>query len=80
VRLPILMPVLGYDMTEGRIVAWHKSVGDAVRRGEPIADVETDKATMAFESIASGILVEIVHSAGDVVSVGAEIAYLDTGS
>ena len=55
-RTPVLMPVLGYDMTEGRIGSWLKSVGDAVERGEAIAEVETEKATVEFESLVGGTL------------------------
>ncbi|HIT29986.1 MAG TPA: 2-oxo acid dehydrogenase subunit E2, partial [Candidatus Scatomorpha stercoravium] len=41
----IVMPKLGLTMTEGTIAAWHKSVGDEVKEGEPLFDVETDKLT-----------------------------------
>lgn len=77
-RTPILMPVLGYDMAEGRIAAWLKKVGDTVRRGEPIAEVETEKATVEYESIASGTIVDILHRAGETVRVGEVIAFVDT--
>jgi pyruvate dehydrogenase E2 component (dihydrolipoamide acetyltransferase) len=76
-RTPILMPVLGYDMTEGRIAAWLKGIGDPVRRGEAIAEIETENATVEFESLASGTMVEIVHEAGESVLIGAVIAYLE---
>lgn len=76
-RTPVLMPVLGYNMNEGRIAVWRKNVGDAIRRGEAIADVETDKTTVEFESLVSGTLVEIVHAAGEDVPVGTVIAYLE---
>lgn len=72
------MPVLGYDMTEGRIASWLKAVGDDVNRGEAIAEVETDKATVEFESLVSGRLVEILHKAGANVSVGDVIAYIES--
>ena len=76
-RTPVLMPVLGYDMTEGRIGSWLKSVGDAVERGEAIAEVETEKATVEFESLVGGTLAEIVHEAGETVPIGAVIAYIE---
>ncbi len=78
-RTAILMPVLGYDMAEGRIAGWLKDVGDEVSRGEAIAEIETDKATVEFESLASGRLVEILHGAGESVAVGAVIGYLESG-
>ena len=46
----ILMPRLSDTMTEGVIAAWHKKVGDSVKKGELLAEVETDKATMDLES------------------------------
>lgn len=52
----ILMPRLSDTMTEGVIAAWHKNVGDAVKKGEVLADIETDKATMELESYKEGKL------------------------
>lgn len=72
------MANLGYDMEQGKIVAWSKQVGDRVERGEAIAEVETDKATVEMEALASGTLVEITHAAGAEVPVGAVIGYLET--
>lgn len=71
------MPNLGYDMETGRIARWLKQVGDQVQRGEPIAEVETDKATVEMEAVASGRLAEIVAEAGSEVVVGEVIAYLE---
>jgi len=71
------MPNLGYDMESGTISRWLKAVGDPVGRGEPIAEVETDKATVEMEATASGTLVEIVAEAGSEVVVGEVIAYLE---
>lgn len=72
------MANLGYDMESGKLVSWLKNVGDSVDRGEPIAEVETDKATVEMESMRSGVLVEIVAAEGASVPVGAVIAYLET--
>jgi pyruvate dehydrogenase E2 component (dihydrolipoyllysine-residue acetyltransferase) len=72
------MANLGYDMEAGKLVSWLKNVGDPVDRGEPIAEVETDKATVEMESMRSGVLVEIVAAEGASVPVGAVIAYLET--
>ena len=52
----VLMPRLSDTMTEGVIAAWHKKVGDPVKNGEVLADIETDKATMELESYKNGTL------------------------
>lgn len=77
-RAEVTMPNLGYDMTEGKIIAWLKAPGDEVRRGEPIAEIETDKATVEMESLATGTLTEIVAQEGHTAAVGDVIAYLET--
>lgn len=76
-RIPIEMPTLGYDMERGRLVRWTKEIGDQVRRGEVIAEIETEKATVEMEAMSSGRLVEVVHPAGAEVPVGEVIGYLD---
>ena len=55
----ILMPRLSDTMTEGVIAAWHKKVGDTVKKGDLLAEVETDKATMDLESYKDGVLLHI---------------------
>src|SRR3954462_8791944 len=55
----ILMPRLSDTMTEGVIAAWHKKVGDKVKKGDLLAEVETDKATMELESYKDGTLLHI---------------------
>jgi pyruvate dehydrogenase E2 component (dihydrolipoamide acetyltransferase) len=55
----ILMPRLSDTMTEGVIAAWHKNVGDNVKKGDLLAEVETDKATMELESYQDGVLLYI---------------------
>jgi pyruvate dehydrogenase E2 component (dihydrolipoamide acetyltransferase) len=55
----ILMPRLSDTMTEGVIAAWHKKVGDSVKKGDLLAEVETDKATMDLESYKDGTLLHI---------------------
>lgn len=55
----ILMPRLSDTMTEGVIAAWHKKVGDTVKKGDLLAEVETDKATMELESYKDGVLLHI---------------------
>jgi pyruvate/2-oxoglutarate dehydrogenase complex dihydrolipoamide acyltransferase (E2) component len=78
VRIEVNMANLGYDMETGKIVSWLKKIGDSVDRGEPIAEIETDKATVEMESMRSGTLVEIVAAEGTDVRVGQLIAYLET--
>lgn len=79
-RIAIVMPKVGYDMETGRIIGWLKGVGDAIARGDVIAEIETDKATVEMEAMASGTLVEIAHDAGADVPVGETIAWLEDGA
>ncbi|MBM3942966.1 MAG: 2-oxo acid dehydrogenase subunit E2 [SAR202 cluster bacterium] len=72
----IVMPQMGYDMKEGTVVRWHKQEGDAVARGEVIADIQTDKATVEFEAYTAGVLRKIVAQAGVPVPVGELIAVI----
>jgi len=72
----ITMPKLSDTMTEGRLVSWKKGVGDTVARGEIIAEVETDKATMELEAFASGVLVEQRVKIGEMVAVGTVIGVI----
>jgi len=68
------MPQMGYDMEEGTVVRWLKEEGSIVGRNEPVAEIETDKAVVEFESEAEGVLLRIVASEGSVVPVGETIA------
>ena len=77
-RVEVAMPNLGYDMEEGKIASWLKSVGDTVSRGDVIAEIETDKTTVEMEAMNAGTLVEIVQAEGATVAVGGVIAYLET--
>lgn len=79
-KIEILMPSLGYDMEAGLITRWLKKVGDPVERGEPIAEVDTDKATLEMEASASGTLAEIVAEEGAEVPVNDVIGYLESDS
>jgi pyruvate dehydrogenase E2 component (dihydrolipoamide acetyltransferase) len=72
----IVMPRLSDSMEEGTILKWLKSDGDAVARGEPLAEIETDKATLTYESDAAGVL-KIVADAGETLPIGSVIATLD---
>ena len=68
------MPQMGYDMEEGTVVRWLKEEGSTVGRNEPVAEIETDKAVVEFESEAEGVLLRIVASEGSIVPVGETIA------
>lgn len=72
----VKMPKMSDTMTEGVIAKWHKKVGDKVNAGDLIAEVETDKATMDFESYQEGTLLYIGPKEGEAVPVNAVIAVL----
>src|SRR5215472_7629291 len=72
----IQMPKLSDTMTEGTLVAWKKKKGDKVSSGEVIAEIETDKATMEWESPEDGTLTEIYVEQGRKVNVGDKIAFI----
>jgi pyruvate dehydrogenase E2 component (dihydrolipoamide acetyltransferase) len=72
----IQMPKLSDTMTEGTLVAWKKKKGDKVSAGEVIAEIETDKATMEWESPEDGTLTEIFVKEGEKVNVGDKIAFI----
>ncbi len=69
-----LMPKLGADMTAGTLVAWHKKPGDAVRRGDIVADVETDKGVIEVEIFAAGVIDRLLVEPGQKVPVGTVLA------
>ena len=70
------MPQMGYDMVEGTLVRWIKSEGDEVKRGEPVAEIETDKAVVEMESTANGLLRKILATEGATVPVGHPIGII----
>jgi pyruvate dehydrogenase E2 component (dihydrolipoamide acetyltransferase) len=72
----IQMPKLSDTMTEGTLVSWKKKKGDKVSAGEVIAEIETDKATMEWESPEDGTLTEICVEEGGKVNVGDKIAFI----
>ena len=72
----IQMPKLSDTMTEGTLIAWKKKKGDQVSAGEVLAEIETDKATMEWESPEDGTLTEIYVQEGGKVNVGDKIAFL----
>ena len=72
----IRMPKLSDTMTEGVVVEWHKKVGDKVESGDLLAEIETDKATMEFESFQEGILLYIGVKKGETAAVDSILAIL----
>ena len=72
----IQMPKLSDTMTEGTLVAWKKKKGDQISAGEVLAEIETDKATMEWESPEDGTLTEIYVQEGGKVNVGDKIAFI----
>lgn len=72
----VRMPKMSDTMTEGTVVAWHKKVGDAVKSGDLLAEIETDKATMDFESPEDGTLLYVGVNQGDAVAVDGVLAVI----
>lgn len=72
----VLMPKMSDTMTDGVIAAWHKKIGDTVKSGELLAEVETDKATMEYESYNNGTLLYIGADAGKSVPVNGVLAII----
>jgi pyruvate/2-oxoglutarate dehydrogenase complex dihydrolipoamide acyltransferase (E2) component len=72
----VLMPQLGETVAEGKILAWFKSIGDEIKEGDNLFEVETDKVTIEVQAIVSGRLNEIRVLPGDVAKVGVIVAVL----
>ncbi|WP_192801638.1 FAD-dependent oxidoreductase [Streptococcus agalactiae] len=72
----VIMPKLGVDMQEGEILEWKKNEGDTVNEGDVLLEIMSDKTNMEIEAEDTGVLLKIVHQAGDVVPVTEVIAYI----
>jgi pyruvate dehydrogenase E2 component (dihydrolipoamide acetyltransferase) len=72
----INMPKLGFDMAEGLLVRWVKQVGENINKGDVLAEIETDKATVEVESHASGVVLQLIVDQGTMVPVNAPIAVI----
>src|SRR5258708_2681601 len=70
----ILMPKMSDTMTEGVIAKWHKKVGDTVKSGELMAEIETDKATMDYESFNNGVVLYLGAKEGQAVAINGVLA------
>src|SRR3990167_3449130 len=71
-----LMPILGADMSAGTLIAWRKKPGDTVKRGEIIAEVETDKGLIDVEVFVSGVIEKILVQPGATVPTGTVLALI----
>src|SRR5712671_251220 len=74
--ISVVMPALEMAQETGKLVSWKKKEGDAVKKGELLLEVETDKAVVEIEAAADGVLGGITAQIGDVVPVGQTIAWL----
>ena len=72
----VIMPALGVAQEKGTLLNWLKAEGQSVTKGEPLMEIETDKATVEIEAPASGVLTNVTASAGDEVPVGNRIAVI----
>ncbi len=72
----VILPKWGLTMEDGTVVAWHKSVGDAVAEGEVLAEIETEKVEADLESPCAGILARILVEEDDTVDVGTVLAII----
>src|SRR5215475_13661314 len=78
--MDVLMPQLGETVAEGKISTWFKAVGDPVKPGENLFEIETDKVSMEVPSITARVLAEIRVAAGEVAPVGAIVAVISDGA
>ncbi|MFL5655889.1 MAG: biotin/lipoyl-containing protein, partial [Ktedonobacteraceae bacterium] len=74
----VILPALGMSQDTGKIVQWLKTGGEQVAKGEPLAEIETDKATVEIQAPADGVLAHVSAAAGDDVPVGQVIATILT--
>ena len=70
----VTMPRLSDSMEEGTVLRWMKSVGDEVKRGDELVEIETDKANMTYEATDEGVLLEILAEEGSTLPIGEPIA------
>ena len=76
-RVPIMMQQLGPDVESGVIVVWLKEIGETVAKGDPLVEVETEKAILEMEALDSGVLIETISGIGAEGQGGEVIGYLE---
>src|SRR5713101_6298024 len=76
--IEIKVPQLSESIAEATLLAWHKKVGEAVKRDENLIDIETDKVVLELPAPADGVLAKIIKGDGGTVKAGEVIATLDT--
>src|SRR5665647_1099457 len=76
----VIMPRLSDTMEEGELTRWMKKVGDRVQKGDVLAEIETDKATMDLEAFDDGILEQLLVADGTLVPIGQPVAVIGDGS
>src|SRR4249920_1490842 len=76
----ITMPRLSDTMEEGTIARWLKSPGDEIKKGDILAEIETDKATMDLEAYEAGTLQQVLVQEGETVPIGQVVALIGTGA
>ena len=75
--MEIIMPSLGETVDEGKVVKWLKKVGDEIKEGDLLCEVETDKTAAEIPSTVNGKLTEIIAQEGDTIPVGGKIATVE---
>lgn len=74
---PIVLPKAGMNMVEATVVAWRKSPGEQVEKGEPVVAVETDKVELEIEAPVSGVLQEVLVAVDEDAPVGATLGLIE---
>ncbi|HUL56234.1 MAG TPA: biotin/lipoyl-containing protein, partial [Usitatibacter sp.] len=77
-QVEVKVPQLSESVSEATLVAWHKKMGEAVKRDENLIDVETDKVVLELPAPTDGVLAKIIKKDGDSVTSGEVIAVIDT--
>ena len=78
--IEVKVPQLSESVSEASLLTWHKQVGQAVKEGENLIDIETDKVVLELPAIKSGVLVKIIKADGAKVGSGEVIAQIDTAA
>ena len=76
-RTEVRMPNLGAEASAAQVSAWLVAVGDSIKAGQVIAEIETDKATVDLEAPCAGTVAELAAAAGDEVEVGGLLAFIE---